>query len=780
MIKKPRGNQPMPDTGGKTAKTVKRISPMRLLLVLVATVFTVEMLVMLALPLFPRLSELQATLLDATSLVVIIFPVFYLLVVRPVRNNIEALSRLEQLRRDNEATLHTLLDNLPYQIWLKDSDGRFLAVNEEFARTCNLPAADIVGKKDTEILPPEATAQYRMEEQEIMASGAPKYSEETIIENGQKKWLEVFRTPILGEYRQVLGITSLSRDITERKHVEEQLRLAALIYQSSSEAIMVTDEDNNIVDVNPAFSLITGYAREEIAGKNPRFLQSGKQGREFYRQMWQTLFDEGRWHGELWNRRKNGELYAQWASLSLIRHPDGKIYRHVAQFSDITDRKLKDDLIWKQANFDPLTKLPNRRLFQDRLGQELKKAHRVGHPVALLFIDLDRFKEINDTLGHAQGDQLLAEAALRILGCVRETDTVARLGGDEFTVILPEFGSTAHVERIAQNIIRQLGSPFSLGNGEIGYVSASIGITLYPDDATDMQSLFKHADQAMYVAKAEGRNQFSYFTPSMQKEAHEKMLIGNDLRQALVQNQLEIYFQPIVEAASGQIVKAEALLRWHHPQRGLVSPAVFIPLAEEYGLIREIGEWVFREAIISVERWRRQFGRLIQVSVNKSPVQFMDKLENDGWIASLAAMELPGNSVAVEITEGLLLNESAAVQERLLEFRNNGIEVSVDDFGTGFSSLSYLKRFDIDYLKIDRSFIRDLTEDESDKALTEAIIVMAHKLGIKAIAEGVETVEQRDLLLSFGCDFFQGSLFSSPVPEEQFRQLLDQREIHVH
>jgi len=770
----------MPKNGGKAAKTVKRISPMRLLLLLVATVFTVEALVMLTLPLLPRLSEFHATLLDATSLVVIIFPVFYLMMFRPVRKHIEELTRLEQLRRDNEATLCTLLDNLPYQISLKDSEGRFLAVNEEFARKHRLRASDVGGKRDVEVLSPEMYAQYRAEELEIRNSGTQKYSEEVVVEDGQEKWLEVFRTPILGDYGQVLGITCMTRDITERKRVEEALRLAALIYQSSSEAIMVTDEDNNVVDINPAFTSITGYTREEIVGKNPRMLQSGKQGKTFYRQMWEALLNDGYWHGELWNRRKNGELYAQWANLSLIRHPDGKIYRHIAQFSDITDRKLKDDLIWKQANFDTLTKLPNRRLFQDRLGQEIKKAHRIGHPVALLFIDLDRFKEINDTLGHARGDQLLAEAALRILGCVRETDTVARLGGDEFTVILPEFGSTAHVERIAQNIIRQLGSPFSLGNGEIGYVSASIGITLYPDDATDMGSLLKHADQAMYVAKAEGRNQFSYFTPSMQQEAHEKMLIGNDLRQALAQNQLEIYFQPIVEAASGQIVKAEALLRWHHPQRGLVSPEVFIPLAEEYGLIQEIGEWVFREAIISVERWRRQFGRLIQISVNKSPAQFTDKTDTNDWITSLPSMGLPGNSVAVEITEGLMLDESTAVQKRLLEFSNNGIEVSVDDFGTGFSSLSYLKQFDIDYLKIDRSFIRDLTEDESDKALTEAIIVMAHKLGIKAIAEGVETVEQRDLLLSFGCDFLQGSLFSAPVAEEKFRELLEKRELYVN
>ncbi len=770
----------MPNNGGKAAKTVKRISPMRLLLMLVATVFTVEVLVMLVLPLLPRLSEFQSTLLDATSLVVMIFPVFYLLMFRPTQKNIEELSRLEQLRRDNEATLRTLLDNLPYQIWLKDSEGRFLAVNEEFARTYGgMKIPDIVGKTDMDILPPEIAAQYRTEEQEIMNSGTQKYVEKVVVENGQEEWQEVLRTPILGDYGQVLGITGLSRDITERKRAEEALKLSASIYQSSSEAIMVTDENNDIVDVNPAFSLITGYSREEALGKNPRMLQSGRQDREFYHQMWKTLLGEGHWNGEIWNRRKSGELYAQWVNLSLIRHPDGKIYRHIAQFSDITDRKLKDDLIWQQANFDTLTKLPNRRLFQDRMSQEIKKAHRVGHPVALLFIDLDRFKEINDTLGHAEGDQLLAEASLRILGCVRETDTVARMGGDEFTVILPEFGSTTHVERIAQNIIHQLGSPFSLSGGEIGYVSASVGIALYPNDAANMEQLLKHADQAMYVAKAEGRNRFSYFTKSMQQEALEKMVIGNDLRLALAQNQLEVYYQPIVEATSGRIVKAEALLRWHHPHRGMVSPEIFIPLAEESGLIEEIGDWVFREAATSAERWRRKFGNLIAVSVNKSPAQFAGKNDKDNWLDMLATLGLPGNSITVEITEGLLLNESPVVQQRLLEFRNNGIEISIDDFGTGYSALSYLKRFNIDYLKIDRSFIRDLTDDESDKALTEAIIVMARKLGIRTIAEGVETAEQRDLLLAFGCDYLQGSLFSLAVPEDKFQELLEKQELHI-
>lgn len=759
----------------------KRLSPSRLLLLLAVTVFSVEVLVMLILPLLPPMTAFHATLLDATLLVTLIFPVFHLLVARPARKNMENLQALEQARRNNEATLRTLLDNLPYRAWLKDKEGRFLAVNHEFARAySDLSPEDLVGQIDQQVLPPEIAARCRAADQAIMASGKSQYVEESLLENQEERWLETFRTPIFDSHGHLLGTTGLARDITERKRVEEALALAASIYQTSSEAIMVTDADNNIVDVNPAFTRLTGYEREDVLGQNPRLLQSGRQDKSFYQQMWHTLLREDRWQGEIWNRRKSGEFYAQWTSLSVTRHPDGSVHRHLAQFSDITDKKLKDELIWKQANYDTLTGLPNRRLFHDRLEQEIKKAHRTRHSLALMFIDLDRFKEINDTLGHAQGDQLLVEAALRILGCVRETDTVARLGGDEFTVILPEFNSTMHLERIVQNIIQRLSSPFTLNSEEVGYVSASVGITIYPNDAQDMPELLKHADQAMYAAKTEGRNRFSYFTASMQQEAHEKLALSNDLRQALTNNQLEVYYQPIVELSSGHIVKAEALLRWHHPQRGDISPAAFIPLAEEAGLISEIGSWVFREAITSVERWRRKYGRLIAVSVNKSPAQFTEQSNNaDSWISTLDTMGLPGNSIAVEITEGLLLDKSVTVQKRLLEFRNHGIELSIDDFGTGFSALSYLKRFDIDYLKIDRSFIHDLTEDESDKALTEAIIVMAHKLGIRTIAEGVETQAQYQLLQTFGCDYVQGFLFSPPLPESKFQALLDKSRIDV-
>jgi diguanylate cyclase (GGDEF)-like protein/PAS domain S-box-containing protein len=439
---------------------------------------------------------------------------------------------------------------------------------------------------------------------------------------------------------------------------------------------------------------------------------------------------------------------------------------------DITQKKEAEELIWKQANFDTLTGLPNRRMFSDRLEQEIRKAHRSDLPLALMYLDLDGFKEVNDTLGHNMGDILLKDVAQRLSACVRETDTVARMGGDEFTVILGELDGTGSVDRIAQDILRKLADPFPLGD-EVAYISASIGITLYPDDATGIEDLLKNADQAMYAAKNQGRNRFSYFTKSMQEAAQTRMRLAGDLRGALAANQFRLVYQPIVELATGAIHKAEALIRWQHPTRGLVSPAEFIPVAEDTGLIIDIGDWVFREAARQAAIWRASHHAQFQISVNTSPVQYRnDGINQDAWLDHLQKLGLPGQSIVVEITEGLLLDAGAAITDQLLKFRDAGIQVSLDDFGTGYSSLSYLKKFDIDYLKIDQSFVRHLEANSDDMVLCEAIIVMAHKLGLKVIAEGVETQEQRALLAAAGCDYGQGYLFCRPVPAEQFEALL--------
>jgi diguanylate cyclase (GGDEF)-like protein/PAS domain S-box-containing protein len=458
--------------------------------------------------------------------------------------------------------------------------------------------------------------------------------------------------------------------------------------------------------------------------------------------------------------------------VSPILDIDGKVDQLLAASRDITEKKKSEELIWQQANFDSLTGLPNRRMFHDRLGQEIKKSHRSGLPMALLLLDLDHFKDVNDNMGHAQGDVLLVEAARRIAECVRETDTVARLGGDEFTVILSELEDVNSVERIAQKIIERLAAPFQLQQ-ETVFVSASIGIALYPDDAQETDALIKNADQAMYVAKDSGRNCFRYFTAALQEAAQTRLRLANDLRSALVNQQFRVFYQPIETLANGAIHKAEALLRWQHPTRGFISPAEFIPVAEETGMIIDIGDWVFREVASQAVHWRASHYAKFQISVNVSPVQFRDNGSNfKAWLDYIQELGLPGQSIVMEITEGLLLDAHTSVTDQLLAFRDAGIRVSLDDFGTGYSSLSYLKKFDIDYLKIDQSFVRNLAEDPNDQTLCEAIIVMAHKLGLKVIAEGVETEQQRDLLAVYGCDYVQGWLYSKAVPADEFESLL--------
>ncbi len=568
-----------------------------------------------------------------------------------------------------------------------------------------------------------------------------------------------------------LHMMGTNRDIS---HIQSDdfMLLASAIYLSSSEAIMVTDKNNIIRHVNPAFTRLTGYELVDVAGKSPGIFNSGRHDRVFYQKMWQAIKENDHWQGEIWDRHKDGSIHARWLNISVIRHPDGHIYCHVAQFSDITEKKQKDDLILTQASYDQLTGLANRNLFKDRLAQEIKKSHRSGLLLSLFLLDLDRFKEINDTFGHDVGDALLKEAASRIKSCVREIDTVARLGGDEFIVILPEISNKLRIEMVAEHIIHELSRPFQFNqNQSAHHISTSIGIAVYPEDGTDMESLMKHADQAMYAAKQQGRGRFCYFTPAMQQKANEKMTLIHDLRYALIRDEFHVYYQPILELASQRIVKAEALLRWEHPQRGMIGPDIFIPLAEESGLIHEIGEWVFDQVIAHILQWRKQFGDTIQVSVNKSPAQFKHRNEKL-WSEKLNQLRLPGRCINVEITEGLLLKDTPNVKDCLLEFRNYGMEVSIDDFGTGFSSLSYLKAFDIDYLKIDRSFTSNLVNSATDHALVEAIIFMAHKLDIRTIAEGVETQEQQDLLIEFGCDYVQGYFYSPPIPAKEFEKFM--------
>ncbi|MDD2737747.1 MAG: EAL domain-containing protein [Methylomonas lenta] len=568
-------------------------------------------------------------------------------------------------------------------------------------------------------------------------------------------------------HRKLLEIGSFIIGIVlEQRHINQQLHLAGKVFEHSTEGIMITDSHNIIVSVNRAFTRITGYESDEVVGKNPSLLASTHHEADFYQNMWYSINSLGHWQGEVCNKTRDGKLFFQWLSITAIMDTHNRVTHYLAIFLDITEKKQAEEVIWRQANFDMLTGLSNRNRFYDRLEQDLKIAAHNGQRLALMSIDLDRFKEINDSFGHATGDALLKAAGNRLLSNTRATDLLAHLSGDEFMLILNNVTDSDDIEQLADQILEKISVPFDL-EGKLAYVSASIGITLYPDDAQNIETLLQYVEQAMYAAKAEGRNRWRYFTPAMQKAAEMRSRTVADLRSALVLGQFYLHYQPIVELESGKVHKAEALIRWQHPVHGIISPAEFIPIAEESHLIIDIGNWVFQQASRQVACWQTAYGSDFQISINQSPVQFHGE-SSAHWASDLNHMGLDGHSIVVEITEGLLLDASEPVSRQLLAYRDAGIQVAIDDFGTGYSSLSYLKKFDIDYLKIDQSFVRNLTPGSSDRVLCEAIITMAHRLGMKVIAEGVETQQQLDILKLADCDYAQGYLFSRPLSADVF------------
>ncbi|MFW5447075.1 MAG: EAL domain-containing protein, partial [Methylophagaceae bacterium] len=630
----------------------------------------------------------------------------------------------------SEQRAHAIIDNSPTPLALHNTSQKVIFLNDAFTEQFGYVVEDIPTYIEwgTKAYPDEeyGSEMRRLWEERI---------EEHIRGEGKFEPLEIKICCKNGEYKTVLVNASLMTDslgvfngeilvslydITERKKLDEERALTSMVFNHTSEGMLTTNAEKVITAINPAFCELTGYSEDEVVGEPSLLLMSDRHDANFYIEMNKELDRTGRWQGEVWTNQKTGEGLLVWLTVNTIYNEDSTIKLRLGLFSNITERKKAETLALKQAYYDTLTSLPNRTMFHDRLGQEIRKSNRSNKPLALFFLDLDKFKDVNDTFGHPVGDKLLIEAAKRITDCVRDTDTVARLGGDEFTVILPDLDDIHGIERTASKIIKSLSQQFQLDNNII-YISASIGITLYPNDASNVNDLLKNADQAMYFAKDSGRSRFSYFTRQMQESSLERFNLTNDLRVALAKNQLELYYQPIIYLPTGRIHKAEALLRWKHPERGMVSPAEFIPLAEDSGLINEIGDWVFQQATQQVKSYQ-QYDADFQVSINVSPAQFR---EEHNWSSVITQEYFAGSNVVIEITEGLLMEDNELIAEQLLNFRDAGIQVAIDDFGTGYSSLSYLNKFDIDYLKIDQSFIRNLAENSSEMVLSEAIIVMA-------------------------------------------------------
>ncbi|ARJ64334.1 histidine kinase [Magnetospirillum sp. ME-1] len=557
----------------------------------------------------------------------------------------------------------------------------------------------------------------------------------------------------------------------------KDLNLARKVIEASLDGIMIVDAAQRIEFVNPAFTHMTGYTAEEIIGQNPKVLKSGHHDESFYKHMYTVLSAQDYWQGEIWNRRKNGEIYPEWLTINVIRDDAGEITQYAAIFSDITERKKTEERIKNLAYFDVLTGLPNRRLFTDRLQIAIANAHRHGHQLAIMFLDLDLFKRINDSLGHGVGDQVLVETAARISHCVREGDTVARLGGDEFTVLLPELDHLEDAAKLAERVIAHVKQPFIVDEHEL-YVTTSIGIAVYPEDGATVEVLIKNADTAMYRAKDLGRNSYQLYTAAMNARSFERLTMESALRHALVRDEFRLVYQVKVDSEDGRMSGVEALVRWHHPEMGLVSPVDFIPLAEAMGVISDIGEWVLRTACRQCKHWMDLGLPPVRIAVNVSAQQFVETDVPEVVARALAETGLPPQYLELELTETVLMQRVDEVVSVLKSLRAMGVRISIDDFGTGYSSLSYLKRMPIDALKVDRSFVNDIFDDnskvtEDGAEIVSTIINLAHNLKLKAIAEGVETPEQAEFLRSKGCDEVQGYLISRPVSGEDLISLFD-------
>lgn len=673
-------------------------------------------------------------------------------------------SELEELRRQAQ-----ILQYVNESVVSMDLAGFITGWNRSAERLFGYSAAEVMGRNVLFLYADENEEDISFEDV-FLNSGGREMEVRRRKKNGEVFWAHLQLSLLKDDNGQPNGLIGFLSDVTERRNADEQLRLHARIFEQSDEAILITDAQEKIVSVNPAFTRITGYSAAEVTGETPRKLRSGRHDAAFFQSMWQRLLDTGYWQGEVWDRRKDGEIYPTWLSIGSVRNSADEITHYFSIFTDITDRKRAEGRMHHLAYFDALTGLPNRMQFSRLADQALMSSRRKESFGAVLFIDLNRFKPINDTLGHEAGDKVLQETATRLRACVRGADVVCRLGGDEFVVGLFEIANREHAASVAQKLLATLDDPIVIEGRELK-LGAAIGISIYPEDGMSTETLLRQADIAMYRAKQTGPDGMAFFNADMNQRAIDRLNLEAGLRRAIERDELLLYYQPKVNIKDGTIVGAEALVRWRHPERGLVPPAEFVPVAEESGLIVHVSNWVLEAVCKQIRQWMDTGFPAMHIAVNLSardfssglPARVQELLERYG---------IGAEWLELEITEGMLMHHTAAVIAMMEEITALGVSLSLDDFGTGYSSLSYLKRFPIDTLKIDRSFIISIPDDTDDCAIAGAIVGMSKQLKHNVIAEGVETTDQLVFLKGLGCDEIQGYLFSPPVPAETFAAMV--------